>query len=115
MGERFFGKGKDYDDFVGLICGTGLGAGIIKGGHLMPDRDFGAGEFGEIPYLDKIYEYYSSGQFFQNVYGEDGNIMAEKARQNDNSAIKAFEEFGSHLGKAIKTIMLAVDPAAIIM
>lgn len=115
VGERFFGKGIDYEDFVGLICGTGLGAGIIKGGHLMPDRNCGSGEFGEIPYLDKIYEYYSSGQFFQNVYGEDGDSMADKARQNDKRALKAFEEFGSHLGKAIKTIMLAVDPAAIIM
>lgn len=115
VGERFFGKGKDYDDFVGLICGTGLGAGIIKGGHLMPDRNCGSGEFGEIPYLDKIYEFYSSGQFFQNIYGEDGDVMADKARQNDHRAVKAFEEFGSHLGKAIKTIMLAVDPAAIIM
>lgn len=115
VGERFFGKGKEYDDFVGLICGTGLGAGIIKNGHLMPDRNCGSGEFGEIPYLDKIYEYYSSGQFFQHVYGEDGDVMAGKARQQDAQALRAFREFGSHLGKAIKTIMLAVDPAAIII
>ncbi len=115
VGERFFGKGKDYDDFVGLICGTGLGAGIIKNGHLMPDRNCGSGEFGEIPYLDKITEYYASGQFFSNVYNEDGDTMAGKARENDKTAIMAFGEFGVHLGKAIKTIMLAVDPAAIIM
>jgi glucokinase len=115
IGERFFGKGMDYEDFVGLICGTGLGAGIIKNGHLMPDRNCGSGEFGEIPYLDRIYEYYASGQFFSNVYNEDGDVMADKARKNDPRAVKAFNEFGVHLGKAIKTIMLAVDPAAIIM
>lgn len=115
VGERFFGQGLDFDDFVGLICGTGLGAGIIKNGHLMPDKNCGSGEFGEIPYLDKIYEYYCSGQFFQHVYNEDGDIMAQKARQQDGRALKAFDEFGSHLGKAIKTIMLSVDPAAIII
>lgn len=115
VGERFFGKGRDYDDFVGLICGTGLGAGIIKGGHLMPDRNCGSGEFGEIPYLDKIYEYYCSGQFFQNVYGEDGNKMAIRVKEKDARAVQIFEEFGMHLGKAVKTIMLAVDPSAIIM
>jgi glucokinase len=114
-GERFFGKGRDYEDFVGLICGTGLGAGIIKGGHLMPDRNCGSGEFGEIPYLDKIYEYYCSGQFFQNVYGEDGDKLAIKVKDYDARAVQIFEEFGMHLGKAVKTIMLAVDPAAIIM
>ncbi len=115
VGERFFGKGKEYEDFVGLICGTGLGAGIIKNGHLMPDRNCGSGEFGEIPYLDRIYEYYASGQFFQHVYGENGDDMALRARQKDQVALKAFSEFGTHLGKAIKTIMLAVDPAAIII
>ena len=115
IGERFFGKGKDYEDFVGLICGTGLGAGIVKGGHLMPDRNCGSGEFGEIPYLDHIYEYYASGQFFQHVYGVSGDVMAGKAKEKDTEALKAFSEFGIHLGKAIKTIMLAVDPAAIII
>ncbi len=115
VGERFFGAGKDFDDFVGLICGTGLGAGIIKNGHLMPDRNCGSGEFGEIPYLDRIYEYYASGQFFNHIYKEDGDIMAQRAREKDDLALKAFDEFGVHLGKAIKTIMLAVDPAAIII
>jgi glucokinase len=115
VGERFFGKGRDYDDFVGLICGTGLGAGIIKNGHLMPDRNCGSGEFGEIPYLDKIFEYYASGQFFTHFYNEDGDIMAQKAREKEARALKAFNEFAIHLGKAIKTIMLAVDPAVIIM
>lgn len=115
VGERFFGKGRDYDDFVGLICGTGLGAGIIKNGHLMPDRNCGSGEFGEISYLEGIFEHYASGQFFTHVYNENGNVMAQKARDNDREALKAFGEFGTHLGKAIKTIMLAVDPAAIIM
>lgn len=115
VGERFFGKGTGYDDFVGLICGTGLGAGIIKNGHLMPDRNCGSGEFGEISYLDGIFEHYASGQFFRRVFGEDGDVIAEKARKKDAPALKAFQEFGAHLGKAIKTIMLAVDPAAIII
>ncbi len=114
-GERFFGKGRDYDDFVGLICGTGLGAGIIKGGHLMPDKNCGSGEFGEIPYLEGIFEHYASGQFFERAYGISGDEVAKRAGENDPQARKAFDEFAVHLGKAIKTIMLAVDPAAIIM
>ncbi|TVR74702.1 MAG: ROK family protein [Marinilabiliales bacterium] len=114
-GERFFGKGRDYEDFVGLICGTGLGAGIIKGGHLMPDTNCGSGEFGEIYYLDSIFEHYASGQFFERQFGVSGDEMAKRAGNGDQEAEKAFSEFAVHLGKAIKTIMLAVDPAAIIM
>jgi len=32
-GERYFGQGRHYRNLVGLIVGTGLGAGIIADGH----------------------------------------------------------------------------------
>ncbi len=115
VGERFFGEGKKFSDFVGLITGTGLGAGIIKKGHLLSDQNCGAGEFGMIPYLDNDYEYYCSGQFFQNFYNADGGKMARKAMDDDDSALAAFNAYGKHLGKAIKVILLTVDPEAIVI
>ncbi|NPA36767.1 MAG: ROK family protein [Chlorobi bacterium] len=115
LGEAKFGDGKDEKDFVGLTLGTGMGAGIIKDGYLMPDAHCGSGEFGNIPYLDSIYEDYCSGKFFKEHYGENGEVMVEKAKEGDETAMNAFAEFGKHLGKAIKTIMLAVDPRKIII
>jgi glucokinase len=114
-GERFFGAGKDFDDFTGLIIGTGLGAGIIKNGHLLPDQNCGSGEFGMIPYLDNNYEHYCSGQYFEHQGGLSGKEAARLAEQNDSEALKLFSKFGQHLGNAIKTIIFAVDPAAIIL
>jgi glucokinase len=105
-GERYFGQGKQFDDFTGLIIGTGLGAGIIKNGHLLPDQNCGAGEFGMIPYLDNNYEHYCSGRFFQNHGHLSGKEAAELAEQNDATAIELFSKFGQHLGNAIKTIIL---------
>ena len=113
-GERFFGQGKNYEDFVGLITGTGLGAGIIKDGRLMSDQNCGAGEFGMIPYLDQNYEYYCSGPFFTRN-GIRGDEAAKQARWGDPKALALFSTFGKHLGNAIKTIIFAVDPAAIIL
>lgn len=114
-GERFFGKGRQFDDFVGLITGTGLGAGIIKNGHLLPDQNCGAGEFGMIPYLDKNYEQYCSGQFFNTQGHLDGKEVSQLAAQGDIRALKLFTDYGKHLGNAIKTIIFALDPAAIIL
>ncbi|MGM0375353.1 MAG: ROK family protein [Bacteroidota bacterium] len=115
VGERFYGDGKAYDDFVGLITGTGLGAGIIKWGHLLPDRNCGSGEFGMIPYLNYNYEYFCSGQFFENFAGMSGAEMGRLAEAGDNEALKLFNEYGKHLGNAIKSIVFAIDPRAIIL
>jgi glucokinase len=115
VGERFFGDGRRFDDFIGLITGTGMGAGIIKWGRLLPDQNCGAGEFGMIPYLDQNYEYYASGQFFTNVAGLDGAVLAEKATAGDKEALASFEQYGRHLANAIKSILFALDPNAIII
>lgn len=115
IGERYFGEGRKFDDFTGLTLGTGLGAGIIKNGHLIPDQNCGAGEFGMIQYLDHDYEHYCSGRFFRQYGGLSGKAAADLAQQNNPQALELFTKFGQHLGNAIKTIIFAVDPAAIIL
>jgi glucokinase len=115
LGEAQFGDGKGEKDFVGLTLGTGMGAGIIKDGYLMPDAHCGSGEFGNIPYLDSIYEDYCSGKFFKDHYNENGEELAEKAQEGDKNAIRAFTDFGKHIGNGIKTIMFSVDPRKVII
>ena len=115
LGEFYFGKGKGYDSMIGLTVGTGLGGGIVINKKLYGGRNGGAGEFGMIDYLDKYVEYYASGQFFKNIYQTDGEIVFKKAEQGDKEAIKMYEEMGTHLGNAIKTILYALDIELIIL
>jgi glucokinase len=115
VGEKYFGKAKKYDHVVGLILGTGLGAGIIANGRLYSGVNCGAGEFGMIPYKDHNYEYYCSGQFFKNVHQISGKELYEKALNSDPDTLKIFAEFGAHLGEAVKTILYAADPEIIIL
>jgi len=115
VGEKHFGKGKKYRHLVGLIVGTGLGAGIIINGRLYSGSNCGAGEFGTIPYKDSILEHYSSGQYFTRAHGVRGEEVHSRARRGDLEALAIFDEFGAHFGDAIMTIMLAVDPEAIIL
>ncbi len=115
LGEFYFGKGKGCHSMLGLTIGTGLGSGIIIHQKLYSGRHCGAGEFGMIDYLDQCYEYYASGQFFQNVYGVDGEMVFQQAQAGDQSAIKKYEEMGAHLGNAIKAILFALDVDLIVL
>lgn len=115
VGEKYFGLGKNYDNIVGLIIGTGLGSGIYFEDKQYAGANCGAGEFGMISYKDKNYEYYASGQFFQREHNIAGDKLFELANHNDPKALEIFSEFGHHLGNAITTIMFAVDPEIIIL
>lgn len=114
LGEYYFGKGKGSDHMIGLAIGTGIGAGIIINRRLYAGPNCGAGEFGMVEYLDQCYEYYGSGQFFQNVYNTDGQVVFERAGLGDAQALQWYAEMGTHLGNAIKMIMYTYDPSLII-
>ena len=115
LGEYQFGAGKGCSNFVGITLGSGMGSGIITNGKLMGDANGGSGEFGMIPYLDGVLEDYCSGSFFKNILKVDGEDMSKLASNSNNEALKAYEQFGEHLGNAIKIILFAVDPEIIII
>ncbi|HEY4155772.1 MAG TPA: ROK family protein [Puia sp.] len=115
LGEYYYGKGKGRLSMIGLTIGTGLGAGIIIHNKLYAGANCGAGEFGMVEYLDKCYEYYSCGQFFQNVYQLDGEEVFKKAKAGDAKAISLYGEMGTHLGNAIKTMLYTYDTDLIIL
>jgi len=115
LGESYFGQGKNYNDMVGIIVGTGLGSGIIFEKKLYNGANCGSGEFGMLPYLDHNYEYYCSGQFFKNHYNESGKEMALRAEQGNSEALDAFNKFGFHLGKAVMAIAYTLDSQLIVL
>jgi len=114
-GEKYYGEAKECQNFVGLIVGTGLAGGIILNNKLYNGANCGAGEFGMLPYLDHNFEYYCSGQFFQNKYNSNGFELHKKAKESDQTAIQIFREFGQHFGKAIQSILYSYDPEMIIL
>ena len=115
VGEKYFGLGKPFRHLVGLIIGTGLGAGIILNNRLYSGPNCGAGEFGMIPYKDSILEHYCSGQYFTRAFGVRGEEVHARAGRGDREGLEILGRFGAFLGDALMIIMLAVDPEAIIL
>ncbi|HAQ21666.1 MAG TPA: sugar kinase [Prolixibacteraceae bacterium] len=114
LGEKHFGKGKHFRNFVGLTIGTGLGAGIIINNHLYSGQFCGAGEFGNIYYLDSNIENYCSGMFFKNQ-NLSGKEQAEKALNGNAGALKLFDELGCHIARGLGNILFALAPEALIL
>ncbi len=114
LGEKIYGKGKNYENIIGITLGTGLGAGIIINNRLYTGILSVAGEIADIPYLDSVFENYCSGKFFINKYKSTAEEMSISALKQNNEAIHAFEEYGGHLGNLIKTIILVYGPDMII-
>ena len=115
LGEKIFGKGKDYENFIGLSIGTGIGMGIIINNSLYNGVLCGAGEVGMLPYKDGIMEDYSSSFFFLKNYHQTAEELSFSAAKGNEIALKAYAEFGFHLGECIKSILYMYAPEAIIL
>lgn len=115
LGEYHYGQGQGANYLVGLILGTGLGAGLIANGRLFTGAHYGAGEIGALPFRGHTLEHFISGPRFVRMHGVDGQTLLGRAEADDPEALKAFEDFGVDLGSAIKTILYAYDPDTIIL
>jgi glucokinase len=115
LGEKIFGKGKNYENFIGLSIGTGIGTGVIINSRLYNGVLCGAGEVGMLAYKDSIIEDYAGSFFFSKKHNTSAKKISERAKNGDDSALKLFDEFGLHLGEAIKAILYMLAPEAIIL
>jgi glucokinase len=115
LGEKRFGVGQAFSNFVGLTLGTGLGMGVIIHNELYSGVMSGAGEIGMLPYKEGIMEAYAGSFFFQREYGESAKDLHEKALLKDAKALEAYDAFGVHLGEAIKMALFMYAPEAVIL
>lgn len=115
LGEFHYGQGSGSEFMVGLIIGTGLGAGVIAQGHLFTGAHHGAGEIGVLPFRESTLEHYLSGRRFIRVHGVDGQTLLGRAESGDAEAMQAFADFGTDLGFAVKTLLYVYDPDTIIL
>jgi glucokinase len=115
VGEKMYGQGQSFAHLVGLVIGTGVGAGLILNHDVYAGVLSSAGEFGCVPYRDKTLEDYCSGKFFMQQTGRPGAEWHALAQQGDPAALALLTEYGRHLGNAIKIILFTVAPQAVFL
>lgn len=115
LGHARYGQGRLYRNFVALTIGTGLGMGIIINGNLYAGIMAGAGEIGMMPYKDGIVEDYAASAFFYRNFGQSAKALYEQAKQGMEMGLEAFDDYGTHLGNALKMVMSMYAPEAVIL
>jgi len=115
LGEHRFGVVKGYCSIVGITSGTGLGSGIIINNQLFQGSNCGAGEVGLLSYMDHNIEFYASGNFFEAFHATSAIRAHDLAVAGDEKALGWWRDFGRHMGHAIKTVVYAYDPEAIVI
>jgi len=115
LGEHQFGLLRGMKNVVGVSIGTGLGSGIIINNNLFEGVNCGAGEIGLLPYLDRNIEYYASGNLFKVKFNTTAENAHNRAVAGSAEAIEQWNEFGRHVGEAIKCVAYAYDPEAIVL
>ena len=115
LGEHQFGLLRGMKNVVGISIGTGLGSGIIINNNLFEGANCGAGEIGLLPYLDRNIEYYASGNLFKVKFNTTAEDAHNRAVEGQLQAIEQWNEFGRHVGEAIKCVAYAYDPEAVVL
>jgi glucokinase len=115
LGVHKFGPGRPFQHLVGITLGTGVGGGIVINRQLYSGLNSAAGEWCGAAYLDRTFEDYCSGKFFEREYQSRPKALAKLALAGDPVALKAFDEFGQHLGELLKVILYALAPEAIVL
>lgn len=107
---------KSEKNIIGLILGTGVGAGIIQNRKIMTGKDGHLGEVGEwISSTGKNFENLLSGHDFVKQYHTPGLKMYEKASHGSLWAKKSFISYGTYLAELIAIMAVTFAPQRIIL
>ncbi|TPQ16764.1 ROK family protein [Streptomyces sporangiiformans] len=107
LGEQWLGVGKDADEMVFVLLGERLGAGVITGGRLLRGHRGAAGEIGFI-------------RFPGHKPPRPGLVppaseVVRQAAAGDQDAAQAVEAYGQRLAEGITPVLLALDPALVVL
>lgn len=125
LGEAWLGAGRDYQDFILLTLGTGVGGAIIHNGELFLGRRGAAGELGVITLNSDgppcnsgnqgSLEQYVSATAIRRRTGLEPHALAEKARAGDADAIAFWHQYGLDFGAGLASLIYVLTPEAIVI
>lgn len=128
FGEKWLGVGKEYNNFVFVSIGDGIGSGIIIDNKIYRGNNYTGGEIGYLVlskdaleterYTPDAYGYFecvASGSAIERKMGISCKEVFERASHNDIECIKAVNEMIEYLSMGISNIVSVLSPQAVII
>ena len=140
LGEWHFGAGRGYSDIIYITVSTGIGGGLIAGGHLVEGAHGMAGELGHVMaepggplcgcgkrgHLEAVASGTAIAHYMADkiesgaptVFPKGSRPNAKEtalaAQQGDALSIEAFDRAGFYLGRAVADFLHILNPELII-
>lgn len=130
VGERWFGAARQFQDFICVAFGEGVGAGIYLNDNLFVGSEGGAGEFGHTCIQRDgplcrcgqkgCVETMTSDTFLireakRHNLPEDPSELVKLASEGHAQSLKIFEQLGGSLGVGLRNLVNLFNPQAIII
>jgi predicted NBD/HSP70 family sugar kinase len=135
LGEQAYGLGAGVADFVYFSIGTGIGMGVILGGHLYRGANGAAGEVAFLPLGESDPLTSAPGArrhgMLESVlsasgvvatarrYGMTGRLTPEKvwdaARAGDPAAVQAVDYEAGNVSRALASVIAILDPRLVVI
>ena len=131
IGENWLGQGQGIDNLAYIAVGTGIGGGLMVGGHLVRGASNAAGELGFLPFGADPFDPESlrSGAFervvasvgimerYAGLAGITATVPAifEKAAAGEPHAIQVLDDTARYLARGIGAIAAIANPQKVIM
>src|SRR6185312_10435804 len=125
LGEQWMGAARGMKDIVFLAVGTGIGAGIVSGGHLLRGASDIAGAVGWSALNPQYRDIYSevgcweaeaSGPALaRRASAESAEQVIRAAREGDAAACEAIAETAHYLGMGVANLVSLLNPEIVVL
>ena len=125
LGKAWLGAGRNFQNFILLTLGTGIGGAIILNGNLFITHQGTGGELSIITFKAQwskcksgnqgsLEQFTSATAIYQRT-GKKPHELAEAARSGDINALKLWQQYGRDLGVGLTSLIYVLTPEAIVI
>ena len=126
LAESTLGAGRGAENVMCIVCGTGIGGGLVLGGRLHLGPNQRAGEFGHHTVSEQgllcecgnrgCLELYAGARAIAAAAGAPSFQEAvERARAGDGDALQALARAGELIGIAIANVLIFLAPDRVVV